>query len=126
MQLQDLITLALSLTATTYGHGEIKCGEPGKARPCARGAITSSGIPFDPQLKLAAVPAPKGMIIRPTIVRVKDVKGNCVSILLADKKHWRYIGTRMGGLDLSPAAVEAITHQPATRHWTGRLQACKH
>ena len=121
-----LITTALSLTATTYGWGEKMCGDIGRPRACIDGAVTASGQPFKPSIPSAAVPAPTNRRIQPTILYLK-LKGvpnaPCVGIVLNDKANPRWIGQR--GLDLSPAAVQALTGRMPTPYWKGEVEQCK-
>ena len=117
------ILIALTQSATVYGFGEGNCGDPGKAVPCDNRAITASGERFYPDEISAAVPAPRNRVIRVTHIWIKTPGGKCTKVKVNDKKHWRYIGN--SGLDLSPAAVEAITGKPATKYWSGKLEMCR-
>lgn len=121
--MQLFITLALMNTATVYGFGEKNCGEPGKAVSCRTGAITASGQMFDPTEISAAVPAPKNNRIRLTHIWVKAYNNACIKLKINDKKNWRYIGK--SGLDLTPAAVMAITGKLPSKSWSGKLEMCK-
>lgn len=116
------ISLAIAGSATIYGVGEMRCGDIGKPVPCDSRAITASGERFDPTAVTAAVPMPTNHKMRPRIIWVKNHKGECIEIRLNDKKNPRYIGT--GGLDLTPAAVFAITGKMPTRYWSGRVELC--
>lgn len=121
--MQLFITLALMKTATVYGYGEKNCGDPGKAVSCKLGAVTASGQIFNPDEISAAVPAPRNTRIRITHIWVKAYNNTCIKLKINDKKNWRYIGT--GGLDLTPAAVLAITGKLPSKSWSGRLEMCK-
>jgi hypothetical protein len=116
------ISLAIVSTATIYGMGERNCGDPGKAVPCDSRAITASGEKFDPAAVTAAVPMPANRKMRPKTIWVKNHKGECIEVRLNDKKNPRYVGS--GGLDLTPAAVFAITGKVPTRYWSGRIELC--
>lgn len=117
------LTLALMKTATVYGYGEKHCGDPGKAVSCRSGAITASGQPFNPDEISAAIPAPKNKRIRVTHIWVKAYNNACIKLKINDKKNWRYIGR--SGLDLTPAAVLAITGKLPSKSWSGKLELCK-
>ncbi len=118
----EYIILALTLPATTYGHGEAgKCGDVGAPVACTAGATTSSGEPFDPEDATAAVPAPAKQRTRPMFVSVRSVNGVCVQIRVNDKGNPRYIGVR--GLDLTPGALRLLGIKP-TKHWSGKLEVC--
>jgi hypothetical protein len=117
----EYIVMALMKTATIYGFGESYCGDIGKAVPCDHRAITASGEPFDPKKPTAAIPMPAKRIMRPTVIWLKTVTGECVAIRLNDKKNARYIGN--GGLDLTPAAVSVLGHD-AHKAWSGKVEAC--
>jgi hypothetical protein len=121
--MQLFITLALMKAATVYGYGEKNCGNPGKAVACRTGAITASGQMFDPTEISAAVPAPKNNRIRLTHIWVKAYNNACIKLKINDKKNWRYIGK--SGLDLTPAAVMAITGKLPSKSWSGKLEMCK-
>lgn len=116
------ISLAIAQSATIYGMGEHNCGEPHKPVACNSMALTASGEVFNPYEIAAAVPAPKNRRIRTTHIWIKDYKGHCIKLKINDKKNWRYIGN--GGLDLTPAAVQAITGKMPTWYWSGRLEIC--
>jgi len=120
--LLELLITASGLISTTYGHGEKFCGDIGKAVACELGAITASGVRFDPQLPQAAIAAPIRMVMRDSFVWLRVAGGPCSKIHLVDKMNPRYIGKR--GFDLSPAAVELLTGKPATRHWSGVVHVC--
>lgn len=117
------ITLALINTATIYGYGEKFCGEPERPVPCDIRAITASGEGFNPSEISAAIPLPRNKIMRTFYLHVKDYRGKCIKLKVNDKKNWRYIGN--GGLDLTPAAVMAITGKLPNRFWSGKLEVCK-
>lgn len=121
-----LILTALSLKATTYGWGEMMCGDIGKPRSCTEGAVTASGQPFRPVVvPSAAIPAPTRMPLKARFInlRLKGVpNAPCIRIILNDKANPRWIGKR--GFDLSPAAVQALTNNLPTPHWSGKVEAC--
>jgi hypothetical protein len=117
------VAIAFLQTATVYGFGESNCGDPGKARPCAYGALTATGDVFDPREISAAIPMPKHIRVREMFISVKNYRGFCIKIKVNDKKHWRFIGK--SGFDLSPAAVKAITGQDAKKYWSGKIKPCK-
>ena len=119
------IATAMGLTATTYGWGEMMCGDIGKPRSCASGAVTASGQPFLPTAPSAAVPAPTKLRITATYIDVKlknVVDAPCVRIIVNDKSNPRWIGQR--GFDLSPAAVQALTQKMPMPYWSGELEEC--
>ena len=117
----EYVVIALTLTASTYGYDEDKCGDTDKPVSCASGATTSSGEEFDPDEATAAVPAPTKQRTRPMFVSVKAVNGTCVDIRINDKGNPRYIGRR--GLDLTPGALRLLGIEP-TKHWSGKLEMC--
>lgn len=119
--MMELVTVALSLISTTYGHQEMYCGDYDKPEVCAKGAITASGEEFDPNKATAAIPAPKNKILRPFYVWIKDIKGRCRRIKVNDKANEKWIGKR--GLDLTPGALRKLGIKP-TKHWSGRLELC--
>lgn len=114
--------LALNFVSTTYGYGELMCGDIGKAQPCNSASITASGEQFDPQKLTAAVPMPSNRIMRPFNIYLMTYKGKCVKVRVNDKKHPRFIGS--GGLDLSPATVKAITGKYNST-WSGKVKTCQ-
>lgn len=117
------IALAATQIATTYGYHERNCGDVGKPVACDDRAVTATGERFKPTEITAAVPAPKKNRIYTTIIYVKDYKGDCIPLKINDKKNPRYIGK--SGLDLTPAAVWAITGKLPTPYWSGRIELCK-
>jgi len=123
MLLTQLLLLASMLTSTTYGHGEMFCGDIGKAVPCSKGAITASGIEFDPSVAMVAIAAPTKLVLRAKTIGLRVPGGKCRRVKLADKMNPRYIGVR--GFDLTPAAVQLLTGKPATKYWSGRVEVCK-
>lgn len=121
--LLELLLLASGLTATTYGHGEFRCGSIGNPVQCVRGAITASGMVFDPGVPMAAIPAPTNMRFRdPMRIGLRIPHGPCVMVWVADKSHPRWIGSR--GFDLTPAAVTKLTGKRATHYWSGEVEIC--
>lgn len=123
MYLNQLLLLASMLTSTTYGHGELMCGDIGKAVPCVKGAVTASGLPFDPTVPMVAIAAPTAMVLKARTIGLRVPGGKCRGVKLADKMNPRYVGVR--GFDLTPAAVALLTGAPATKHWSGRVELCK-
>ncbi len=122
MTLHELLVVASGLTATTYGHGELMCGDVGKPRACKVGAITASGEPFDPSLPTAAIAAPFTYRLQARTVYLKVPGGQCRPIRLTDKMNPRYIGKR--GFDLSPKAVQLLTNEEPSRTWSGKVEVC--
>lgn len=123
--LKYYLTLASGLISTTYGYGERMCGDVGAAVACIAGAVTASGEEFRPQeVASAAVAAPARLRIEATEVHLKIYPGPyaCRPVRVNDKMNPRWIGKR--GFDLSPAAVELLTGQPATERWSGVVQVC--
>lgn len=115
------ILLATTLPATTYGYGEIRCGDVGHAEACSTGAVTASGEPFDPDAVAAAIPLPQRRIMRPFDLSLRARDGSCVLVRVNDKSHPRWIGQR--GLDLTPGALRALGHEPSAT-WGGEVQLC--
>lgn len=120
--LLNLLLLASGMRATVYGYGEIMCGSTGKPVACKEGAVTSSGMPFNPKLPMVAVPAPSALRFAPMKIGLRVPGGKCVEVWLADKSHPRWIGQR--GFDMSPAAVKAITGKTPDRYWSGAVEVC--
>lgn len=120
--LSAYINIASGLRATTYGYGEGNCGDIGRPRPCSKGAITSSGEVFDPDVPSAAVYAPTKLNIKPRFILLRVLGGPCVFIRINDKGNPRYIGKR--GFDLSPKAVEVLTGKPGHPQWSGKVYVC--
>jgi hypothetical protein len=118
----EFLLLASGLVATTYGYNELMCGDVGKPVPCALGAITASGVPFDPSLPQVALAAPSNIRIRATWIYIKAEGQQCKKVHLVDKMNERWIGVR--GMDLTPAAVELITGKPASETWSGKVFVC--
>lgn len=116
------LAIASGLISTVYGGGEMFCGDIGKPRPCAYGAITASGEVFDPSIPMAAIAAPSGVRFRSRMVSLKVPGGECKPVLLADKMNPRWVGVR--GFDLTPAAVELLTGGAQGLKWSGRVQVC--
>jgi hypothetical protein len=114
--------LASNVKSTTYGYGEMMCGEPGQPRPCEVGATTASGEPFDPAIPSAAIAIPHNMVMVAMDMYVKIPGGTCHKIRLNDKMNERWIGYR--GFDLSPAAVKLLTGKEASSNWSGKVSLC--
>ena len=122
MGIETLLLIASLMRSTTYGYGEFMCGDIGKPVPCAKGAITASGIEFDPSLPMAAIAAPTKFVLRAKVIGLRVEGGKCKRIHLVDKMNPRYIGVR--GFDLSPAAVKLLTGD-AHPKWSGRVEVCQ-
>jgi len=116
------ILLASGLRSTTYGWGELMCGDVGHPVRCTDGAVTASGDVFDTSIPTMAVSAPVWLVTRSKVVPVKIDGGKCVYIRVNDKMNPRYIGER--GFDLSPAAVRLVTGAVPTSTWSGRITIC--
>ena len=120
----DLVLTALTLPATIYGMGEKNCGDPGMAVACDTNAVTASGERFDPSYYTAAVPAPTNRKMRPVLICIRNPDtGKMVKVWVNDKANARWQGNR--GLDLTPAAYEALTGRKVTK-WSSipRLEKC--
>lgn len=121
--LLDLLLVALSMPATTYGYGEKMCGMIGKPIACVSGLPTSTGEKFNTKFITGALPVPKGFRFKSFIIYVKTYRNECIPIRINDKSNHRWVGKR--GIDLSPAAVLAITGK-IDKNWSGRLSFCLH
>ena len=115
------ILVASGLHSTTYGHGELMCGDIGKPVKCSVGAITASGEVFDPQIPQVAVAAPTGLRMYPQVIPLRIKGGKCKFLRIVDKMNPRYIGKR--GFDLTPAAVTLLGGM-ATEYWSGEVEVC--
>lgn len=116
------IQLASGLPATTYGHGDMNCGDIGKPVACALGAITASGEVFDPELATAAVFAPTSLRMRPHYLPLKIVGPfRCHKIRINDKGNPRFIGKR--SYDLTPAAIRKLGGR-VSKHWSQGVELC--
>jgi len=120
--LEYLIVIASGLVSTTYGFGEYMCGDIGSPAPCVEGAVTASGVTFDPEAPQAAIAAPTSYKLKPTHIYLKVDGGKCKKIALVDKMNPRYIGRR--GFDLTPKAVQLLTGKPAVSTWSGIVHVC--
>lgn len=122
MPLINYIALAVTYTTHTYGHGEVKCGDPESPVACEVGAVTASGVPFDPDMALVAVHIPPEVThkyrIRPGRwhVCLMHREGFPVWLPVLDKK-----GAK--GLDATPAAVRLLGYEP-TPTWSAQLTPC--
>lgn len=122
MSLNYYIHLAFSVIASTYGWGEMRCGDVGRPRRCVSGAPTASGVPLDTTTPQMAIAVPAAIRVPPRIVYV-TAGGDCVAVWLVDKMNPRWIGER--GFDLNPAALRALVgEQAATPDWMGRVAEC--
>ena len=105
--LSKFIEIAFTVgLSSTYGWGELFCGDYNKPQPCSKGAVTASGQVFDPDLPTAAVAAPRNLRMRPVVVGMRVPGGRCVAILVNDKMSERWINKR--GFDLSRGALRAL------------------
>lgn len=123
--LVSIIMASSGLGATTYGWGEMMCGDVGKARPCNEEAITASGTPLKDDLPIVALSMPTNRILRKahTIKISLDGGKTCRRVLLADKKNERFAETKPW--DLTPAALKKLGVEP-TKHWSGEVTVCPH
>lgn len=120
--LEYLLVIASGLVSTVYGLGEQNCGDIGEPVACTHGAITASGVPFNPDIPQIAIAAPSEYRLRPTTIRIRIEGGKCHKVQLVDKMNPRYVGQR--GFDLTPAAVRLLTGQPATLFWSAPVYVC--
>jgi hypothetical protein len=122
MSLIAYLLLASLLPSTTYGYGEIMCGDVGKPRRCNDGAITASGLVFDTSVPQVALALPARMRLKSRRIKLRLPGGQCKTVILADKMHERWIGNR--GFDLNPAALRLLTGKDAVPTWSGRVELC--
>ncbi len=122
MSINVLLLIASSVISTTYGYDEKMCGDVESPRACGLGAITASGIPFNPALPQVAIAAPTTFILKARYIGLRIKDGKCVKVHLVDKMHERWISER--GFDITPRAQELITGKPATPYWSGKLTVC--
>jgi hypothetical protein len=122
MNLQALILVANGLISTTYGYGEKMCGPPDHPRACSKGAITSTGEAFDPDLPTVAIAAPETAYFKAQVIGLKIKNGTCQPIRINDKMASRFFGER--GFDITPAALKLLTGKDADSKWSGRLYIC--
>lgn len=115
------VSKAFGIRSTTYGHGNMFCGDVGKPAPCSKGAITASGEVFDPDIPTMAVFAPSKYIIRSTVIPVRLNNNECKFIRVNDKGNPRYIKKR--GFDLTPASVKLLGGE-SSEYWSGKLYLC--
>ena len=123
MGINELLLAASGILSTTYGHGESMCGDVGFARPCDNTAITASGVPFDPEVPMAAIAAPEDFVLNAQYIFIRTATSKCFKILLADKMHERWIGER--GFDLTPAVVRLLTGLEPTPYWSDTIFTCR-
>lgn len=121
MGIETFLLIASLMRSTTYGYGELMCGDVGSPRPCEKGAITASGVEFDPTKPMAAIAAPFNFVLKAKVIGLRVEGGKCRRIHLVDKMNPRYIGKR--GFDLSPAAVKLLTGD-SHPNWSGRVEVC--
>lgn len=116
------VFLASGLHSTTYGWGESFCGDIGKPTACEKGAVTSSGEVFDPELPTAAIFAPTALYVPPTPIPLKlGEDGTCKYLNINDKGNPRFIGKR--GFDVTPAAISLLGGE-AQPTWSANLFIC--
>jgi hypothetical protein len=122
MSLTAYLLLASMFPSTTYGYGEMMCGDVGKPQPCDSRAVTASGLAFNPETPQVALALPIRLRLKAMRVRLRIPGGQCRWVTLADKMNERWIGVR--GFDLNPAAQRLLTGRPATSYWSGRVELC--
>lgn len=120
------ILVATHQPASTYGYGEMMCGDVGAPRTCDVGAWTASGEPFSPPAPTAAVAAPFNLKLRARWVMLRvspeyGGSGECQWIRINDKMNPRWVGRR--GFDLTPGALRRLGVRPR-RNWSGRVSMC--
>jgi hypothetical protein len=120
MVVSDFIALASGLLATTYGHGESKCGVE-VAIPCIAGARTASGEVLHADVPSVAIAAPVWLRIRARWIYLRTENSACHRVRLNDKMNSRHIGRK--GFDLSPLALVMLTGK-SDKHWSGRVFVC--
>ena len=113
--------LASLVPSTTYGYGELMCGDPGKAVSCGKGAWTASGMAFDPGIPQVALAVPSPLRIDAQRVWLRVPGGACKRVWLADKMAARWVGVR--GFDLNPAALRLLTGREGP-NWSGQVEVC--
>lgn len=118
----SMLLLASGLPATVYGYGEQYCGDAHQYRRCEKGAVTASGVGFDPSLPQVAVAAPSDLLVRPTWIGLRVLGGPCVKVHLVDKMSPKWVGRR--GFDLTPAAVDALTGGKSHKSWSEKVFVC--
>jgi hypothetical protein len=116
------LAIASGLTATTYGYGELKCGDYNNVSQCNKNATTASGDSFNPNIPAAALAIPKIYRVRPQYIFIRTENSSCIKVLLNDKMAEKYVGSR--GLDLTPSAVKALGEKPH-KAWSGRIFLCE-
>ena len=120
--IMEYITLASLYVSTTYGYGEMYCGDESNPATCDSGATTASGLPFNPDMPYVAVPAPVGLRIVPqTIFFWSGKYQSCIPLQVVDKKNQRFVGK--GGFDFTPGALKKLGIVPK-RYWSGRVNVC--
>lgn len=121
--LDILLFLSSLLPSTTYGYGELRCGDIGQPVACDGNAVTASGEAFDPTKPQVAIAAPLRLVLKAKWVGLKVEGGKCKWVRLTDKMNPRYVGVR--GFDLTPAAVRLLTGKDGGKYWSGRVEVCK-
>lgn len=125
MSLSLYIQLANGLLATTYGWGEMYCGDVGRPVACAEGAVTASGEILRPLTQATvAVAAPSWVAVPPggVWVRLRLPGHPCSLVKVTDKMNERWIGVR--GWDLTPAAIVKLGGSPHPR-WASKVFLCR-
>lgn len=118
----QFILAAHNSIATVYGYSESYCGVNGAAVKCEKGAVTSSGEIFDPEIATMALAVPNDILIRPTMVVIRIESGPCRAIRLNDRKNENAAHTE-SRWDLTPAAILVLGGKP-TPTWSGRIYLC--
>lgn len=119
--IEIFLWLVSGLPATTYGYHEPNCGDIGKAKECKHGAITSSGVKFEPHKAQVAVAIPNKWRIRPKYIYIRTKTSPCVEVHLVDRMNERYVGKR--GFDVTPAVLVKLGIKP-TKHWSDKIYVC--
>lgn len=123
--LQTAILVANNLGATTYGYGEVRCGDEGYPEACTASAITASGLPLGTELPIVALSLPTNFRFRGTYWVLLSLDGGktCKAVLLADKKHMRFRDSKPW--DFSPQALELFGIVP-NKYWsTSNVTVCR-
>lgn len=119
--LQEALNTASGLIATTYGYGELMCGEVGSPRPCNNNAVTFTGMKFEPNAPSVAIFAPKKLRFPSTFIRIRVEDGPCGWVVLNDKGNARFFKKR--GFDLTPGALLLLGIKPSP-YWKGVVHVC--
>lgn len=122
MNIQTLLLVANGLLSTTYGYNEKMCGPPEEPTACTKGAITSTGTIFDPDVPMVAIAAPEDVKFQVIEIGLRTKFGACQKVLLSDKMNSRYFGVR--GFDITPAALKLLTGKAPDPKWSDKLYLC--